>query len=238
MKIPWTMLKSYHVNTTIWKSLGRPNSKKKKYLSVFHLNISSLQAHIEELKILLELLEFEFDIIGISETKLLKDEQPVTDISLSNYTLVHTPTEATKGGTLLYISNRINFKPRQDLQIYKSKQFESTVIEIINEKSKNIIVGCVYKHHNITEKDFNEEIFAPLLRSIKKEGKETLIMGDFNMNLLNVEKEIINSYFNYIIQNNFIPLITIPTRITSKTLIDNIFYNQYNSEIKSGNLTV
>ena len=36
------------------------------------------------------------------------------------------------------------------------------------------------------------------------------------------------------------PLITLPTRITSssKTLIDNILYNQFNPNIKSGNLTV
>ena len=36
------------------------------------------------------------------------------------------------------------------------------------------------------------------------------------------------------------PLITSPTRIskTSKTLIDNIFYNQFTNEVISGNLTV
>ena len=36
------------------------------------------------------------------------------------------------------------------------------------------------------------------------------------------------------------PLITLPTRIakTSKTLIDNIFYNQFSNDIISGNLTV
>ena len=36
------------------------------------------------------------------------------------------------------------------------------------------------------------------------------------------------------------PLITYPTRITSKTktLIDNIFYNQFSSDIVSGNLTI
>jgi hypothetical protein len=41
-------------------------------------------------------------------------------------------------------------------------------------------------------------------------------------------------------ENNFMPLITIPTRITasSKTLIDNILHNRFNPDIKSGNLTV
>ena len=36
------------------------------------------------------------------------------------------------------------------------------------------------------------------------------------------------------------PLITLPTRITtsSKTLIDNIFHNEFSNEIISGNLTI
>ena len=39
---------------------------------------------------------------------------------------------------------------------------------------------------------------------------------------------------------NFMPLITLPTRIAknSRTLIDNIFYNQFQNDIISGNLTV
>ena len=39
---------------------------------------------------------------------------------------------------------------------------------------------------------------------------------------------------------NFTPLTTYPTRITtkSKTLIDNIFFNEFSSDIVSGNLTV
>ena len=41
-------------------------------------------------------------------------------------------------------------------------------------------------------------------------------------------------------ENKFMPLITCPTRIgkSSKTLIDNIFFNQFSNDIKSGNLTV
>ena len=220
------------------EKFNKAKFKEDRYLSIFHLNIASLQAHIDELKILLQLLTFKFDIIGISETKLIKGEEPVINISLPNYSYIHTPSEASKGGTLLYISNQLNFKPREDLQVYQTKQVESTFVEIINDKSKNIIVGCIYKHHNITEKSFSEEIFEPLLKNLKNSNKEAVIIGDFNMNLLQIEKDSINKYFNSIIENNFLPLITIPTRIASKTLIDNILYNEYNSEIKSGNITV
>ena len=49
-----------------------------------------------------------------------------------------------------------------------------------------------------------------------------------------------SDYFDSMTNNNFMPLITLPTRITSssKTLIDNILYNQFSDDIISGNITV
>ena len=98
-----------------------------KHFSVFHLNIHSLQYHKNDLEILLDSLKVEFDIIAISETKLQKGVQPVHNIELQNYEIESTPTEASKGGTLLYISKNLNYKPRQDLELYESKKLESTL---------------------------------------------------------------------------------------------------------------
>ena len=58
------------------------------------------------------MLNYNFDVLAISETKLSKGIQPTKDISISSYQYEHTPTEANKGGTLLYISDKINYKPR------------------------------------------------------------------------------------------------------------------------------
>ena len=81
----------------------KANFDKISNFSIFHLNIASLQFHFEELKILLNLLEFEFDCIMITETKLQKNISPKISIDLPNYHLFHTPTEASKGGSLIYI---------------------------------------------------------------------------------------------------------------------------------------
>ena len=40
-------------------------------------------------------------IIGISESRLQINKQPINNISLSNYVYKHTPAESDKGGTLL-----------------------------------------------------------------------------------------------------------------------------------------
>ena len=55
-----------------------------------------------------------------------------TNINLPNYSIEYTPKESHTGGTLLYISNNIAYKPRKDLNIYKTHELDSTFIEIIN----------------------------------------------------------------------------------------------------------
>jgi len=109
-------------------------SKNKNFFSLFHLNIHSLQLHKSDLDILLDMMNIEFDVIAISETKIKKDKGPTHDITIPNYTIVSTPTEAEKGGTLLYISENIESKQRKDLEMYEEKKIESTLIEITNKK--------------------------------------------------------------------------------------------------------
>ena len=79
------------------------NYKTNDFFSIFHLNIASLQYHKNDLDIVIDALKFQFDIIAISESRLIKDIDPVHDISLPNYHIEDTRTEASKGSTLLYI---------------------------------------------------------------------------------------------------------------------------------------
>ena len=93
------------------------------------------------------MLEFTFYIICISESKIYKDIDPAVDISIVGYqTPISTPTESTKGGVLICVKKGLNYKPRDDLKVYKSSQLESIFIEIINDKDSNDIVGVLYRH--------------------------------------------------------------------------------------------
>ena len=53
---------------------------------------------------------------------------------MNNFSFEFTPTESSAGGTLLYVANHLSYKPRLDLNIYKSNELESTFIEILNSK--------------------------------------------------------------------------------------------------------
>ena len=57
-----------------------------------------------------------------------------SNINLNNYSFEFTPTESTAGGTLLYIANHLSYKSRNDLNLYKANQLESTFTEIVNSK--------------------------------------------------------------------------------------------------------
>ena len=75
----------------------------KKYLSFFHLNISSLPFHIEELSTLISEHNLAFDIFGVSETKLRLNKAPLNSVILPGHNFEFTATECSSGGTAIYI---------------------------------------------------------------------------------------------------------------------------------------
>ena len=151
--------------------------KEDKTFSVFHLNIHSIERHIEEFKIILKMLDFKFDVICISESKIQKDRSPITDIiNIEGYqTPIGTPTEAKKGGVIIYVKEGLNYKPRPDLNIYKSKELESQFIEIIDQNTSNSIVGVIYRHPCMNPDTFNNEYLKVLIKNMEKERYECRI---------------------------------------------------------------
>ena len=87
--------------------------------------------------------------------------------------------------------------------------------------------------------EFNN-LLSPILQKTYIENKTIVLVGDFNINLINCyTNEKTSEFFNLVSSYNLLPYITLPTRITnrSETLIDNIFSNSTNTSILSGNLT-
>ena len=209
-------------------------------LSLFHINSCSLNKNFDDLQHLLNCTKNLFDIIAISETRIIKQVSLLNNLNLNNYSFEFTPTETSAGGTLIYIANLLSYKCRNDLNIYKKIELESTFIEIVNPKKSNIIVRGIYRHPSMDLADFNCNYLNQLLENISKEKKFIFLLGDFNVNLLNYnEHNQTNEFLDSLAANSFIPLILQPTRITSHSnaLIDNIFSSVIDPDIISGNLT-
>ena len=162
----------------------------------------------------------------------------IIPLTIKGFSYEHTPTEAACGGALLYISSNLQYKPRYDLQIYKSRHIETVFVEILYPKRSNLIIGCMYRHPCTSISEFNY-LLSPVLHKISKEKKNVIILGDYNIDLIKTSSDVETSeFFNLISSHNILPHITLPTRVNdrSQTLIDNIFFNFNDANIISGNL--
>ena len=119
-----------------------------------------------------------FDVIVISETRIIKFTNIVKNIINPNFSYELTPTELTVGGALLYISHNLAHQ-RNDFDIYKKNYLESTFIEITNPTKTNVIVGFIYWHPTMDLNEFNCYYLNPLFEKLAKEQKTIFFIGVF-----------------------------------------------------------
>ena len=70
--------------------------------SFFHLNISSLTFHFDELLVLTAENKLNFDFLGISETCLKLNRNSLNPISMPGYNIEHTPAVSNWWTSALY----------------------------------------------------------------------------------------------------------------------------------------
>ena len=126
---------------------------------LFHANIASLNLHIDDLRHILSLLRYKFDVIGISEHKMRKDIPP-NNISIPGYNeFIFEPTETTHGGT--GIKDNVDYISRNDLLINSPGDFESTFIEIQFPKKKELSCTIMCKiYETISKIAFSAHVFT------------------------------------------------------------------------------
>ena len=118
-----------------------------------------------------------------------------------------------------YFKDCIEYTTRNDLITSKN----------ICMPKKNIVIGVIHRIPNTNMMDFNATM-VNALEQLRMENKLVYLMGDYNIDLLNSEKhDLTNEFVDVLYCNEFLPLISRPTRITSTsaTLIDNIFTNNH-----------
>ena len=158
--------------------------------------------------------------------------------NLSGYTYISNPRLKSRGGGVgLYIKDKLVFSLNSDLTMMNKKYFESIFITI-QFKNKSIICGTIYgspRNDNISFDIFNN-YFLQALNAINKTKHKCFIIGDFNIDLLNLTDQQTELFTNTLFSFNYYPFINKPTRLveTSSTAIDHIWTNITNTEMKSG----
>ena len=154
----------------------------KKGLIICHLNIRSLNNKFDHLNLLLSDPYQKFDIFCLSET-WLSENHSEDAFYISGYSLLRRDrcTGSHGGGVALYISNALSFTRRTDIE--NNIGLECIVCEFKFICTSPIIVCTLYRPPNSELATFLS-LFEDLLTTVSTEGKEILINGDFNIDLL------------------------------------------------------
>ena len=110
---------SYHfdnsVQSVIQETLKHIDSKH--IFSLCHINIRSLKANLPALENCLDVMDFDFSIIGVSETRLHDWNCDLYNIEGYHFVESHRPVR-TGGGVGIYLKRDIPFQHRTDLIIH------------------------------------------------------------------------------------------------------------------------
>ena len=223
------------------------NTTKAKDIKIIHQNIRSLDKHIGKFTALLDSLNCDFDLIGLSEIGQKNIENRESTINKLGYKFKFKKPEKSKGGVALMYKESINLSDRQDLVI-KNKTIKGHKLEVENiwmETTEKMVIGVLYKHPGCTTdclNSFTQQLESNITK-INAENKRCIIMGDLNIDGSKIStNEHVKNFADSLLENNYIPLITSPTRITenSASIIDHIIINRnfitISEEINAGNI--
>ena len=159
------------------KSLSSQNTGRGLVMAM--LNINSLTAHIDDLRLFMR--NSKIDILAINETKL--DNLVLNrEISLAGFEPVREDRDVNGsygGGVCIYLRNNLNFKPRKDLT---NNKLECLFVEIHYPRSKPFLIGTWYRPPSSPAEVYIA--FEKLIDKIDAEDKELYLLGDLNSDLL------------------------------------------------------
>ena len=186
-----------------------------KGLHFLHLNIRSLPPNIDEIRTIAN--RTKAAVIALTET-WLDDSVNDSEISINNYCIIRADRNRQGGGVCLYIRENLTFNPRIDI---KTDSIETLWVEILQPKTKPILVGVAYRPPS--QSDFYD-IFEQTCHQIDDSNKhEIIILGDFNTDMKgplnsNLRRRLLEFQTTFDLDQ----LIVEPTRITptSRTIID------------------
>ena len=214
---------SYFDTDNLSSLFGNPNDLN---LNIIHQNIRSVYKNLEQF--LLNLDNLNVQIIVLTETWITECSDW---IQIPGYNSFHSVRAGKGGGVTILVKDFFECKLIEKFQI-NNRDIECVGVELSLPSSKYYIIGVYRSPTTSVLSNFNDTFF-PLINS-EIGQKKCVILGDFNINSLNVDLNIYeNNFFDNLISENMVPLINIPTRIMngSETCIDHIYTNAANVSV-------
>lgn len=196
-------------------------------INIFHMNIRSIQRNFEELLILLDNCQNEFDIIILTETWQF---EAINNFHIPNYTFYYNNANFNQNdGVVVYIHNSI-----RTINVSNIRDNEVTFTKILGEKSnKKFNITAIYRPPST-----NSHIFLDDLNKIITENYQVdieFLIGDINLDINDTNNGLVQEYLNYLSASGYYPQINKSTRETniSSSCLDHIFFkNKKNFNFK------
>ncbi|OXA43873.1 putative RNA-directed DNA polymerase from transposon X-element [Folsomia candida] len=198
------------------------------------LNCNRLWGKRDEIRHFLETAGF--TILCINESKL-DDSTPSSFINVPGYSLLRFDRQGRDGGgSLIYIKDGFRFLPL-NYDVTFPNEVEVNCVQLFPPFHKPIIVVLIYRPPVDSLKPQFIRSFESLLFQIERDNVESIILGDFNIDL-NISDKITSSLSSLTSSFGYKQPITESTRVTltTSTLIDHIF-TSFPSRIKQSDVS-
>lgn len=183
-------------------------------LNILYFNIRSCRSKIDYLETYIHSLQQPIHVIVLSETWLYSWEI----FNIQNYQSYHCTRDSDRGGGVSIfvrrdVSSQLILSSHKDVNDF-------VVVELIDERIK--IMGVYNPGKNQLE-------FLCELDNVLSDYPKTIVLGDFNINLLDTHQRIVSDYKNTVEGNGFLfinPMTNeYSTRVSNSihTLIDHVF---------------
>lgn len=200
----------------------------------FHVNIRSLSKNGDSLLDFISSYSGEFDAYILSEIWTTNIE--FYNNLIPGYSFHYLlPASSRAGGVAIYCKDSIPITPRMDIQVVNDN-FELLCVELNIPNFNKITVCCIYRHPGSSVTEFTSMLIDKL--SMLSTNQYCILVGDINIDLKHYTTcNSTKMYVDELVSRNFLPLVSLPTRITANTatIIDHVFINNLNDQkIKTG----
>ena len=121
------------------------NLNHKSALSLFHINTCSLSKNIEEFQYLLDKTKIDFDVIGISESRIKNYKSPINSINLKGYSHESCPTESAEFNDY-YINNLLDKLSKENKTVFLLGDFNIDLLNYDQHSRTNTFLDSLSSH--------------------------------------------------------------------------------------------
>ncbi len=244
----WNEISEQLISCT-YKTLRNVQVAKPDELNILTVNIRSTHKNLQ--KIIDNAVEYQkYDVLCLNETNcdISKLANGIDDLLVEGFNppIFQAPARAScKGGGLMtYVNNNIcsaddleKIDLGLDVDGNTIGEFLFVKIKSCKKTNKTVISGNVYRSPSNKNKSHFIDMYDKVLgKLVRHKGKQIIVSGDFNIDLIKYNSEtccqdLIDTASNH----GFVQIISRPTRVTdhSATLIDHVYTNKINSVVSS-----